>query len=85
MKAKIRSLRNAYTLDMYKIQKSKKSGAGVDDIYKPNVKWFPIAHRILHQVVQTRDSQSTEINVSIIKHKSCIFKIYNLIHIILIL
>ncbi|XP_025424430.1 uncharacterized protein LOC112693537 [Sipha flava] len=62
VKAKIRSLRNAYTLELAKIQKSKKSGAGVDDTYKPNVKWFPIAHRILHQVVQTRDSQSTEIN-----------------------
>lgn len=71
---------------MAKIKKSKKSGAGVDDTYKPNVKWFPIAQRILHQVVQTRNSYSTEINVSIIKHKSCIiFKIYNMIHIILIL
>jgi len=66
VKEKIRSLRNAYTLEFAKIQKSKKSGAGVDDIYKLNVKWFPIAHRILHQIVQTRDSQSTEINVSII-------------------
>lgn len=42
-------------------KKSKKFGARVDGTYKPNVKWFPNAHRILHQVVEMRDSQSTEI------------------------
>lgn len=66
--SKIRSIRNAYTLELNKISKSKKSGAGMDDIYKPKVPWFSVADRILHKVVQIRETQSTEIiQVSIYK------------------
>lgn len=34
-------------IELAKTKKSKKSGVGVDDRYKPNIKWFPIAHRII--------------------------------------
>lgn len=40
VKAKICSIRNAYTLDLTKIAKSKKSGAGADDVYKPKAGTF---------------------------------------------
>ncbi|RZF34359.1 hypothetical protein LSTR_LSTR008898 [Laodelphax striatellus] len=59
--AKIRSIRNVYTLELNKILKSKKSGAGLDDVYKPKLQWFATADRILHSVVQIKDRQSTEI------------------------
>lgn len=55
VKFKIRSLRNAYILELTKIAKSKKSGAR--RIYKPKVPWFQIADRILHNVVQTKDKE----------------------------
>lgn len=61
VKAKIRSIRNAYTLELNKISKSKKSGAGTDEIYTPKIPWFAVADRILHAVVQIRDTQSTQI------------------------
>ena len=51
-KLKIRSIRNSYSLELAKITKSKRSGAGTEDIYKPNVAWNP--------VVQIRNTQSTE-------------------------
>ncbi|XP_072384016.1 uncharacterized protein [Diabrotica undecimpunctata] len=72
VKAKIRSLRNAYTLELAKILKSKKFGAGADDIYKPKVPWFPVADRILHGVVQIRDTQLTEFDVADFETQSTI-------------
>lgn len=74
VKAKIRSLRNAYTLELAKIEKSKKSGSSSNGIYKPKLSWFSVADRILHNVVQIRESQSTEI-VSIGLVYSC-FTLY---------
>lgn len=34
-----------------KLKKGKTSVAGMDDKHKPNVRWFPIAHKIVHRVV----------------------------------
>lgn len=56
VKAKIRSIRNTYTLKLGKIEKSKKSGAGTDNLYRPKLPWFKTADRILHHVVQIRDT-----------------------------
>ncbi|XP_050506119.1 uncharacterized protein LOC126884240 [Diabrotica virgifera virgifera] len=64
VKAKIRSLRNAYTLELAKILRSKKLAAGPDDVYKPKLPWFPVADRILNGVVQLREIQPTEIGVA---------------------
>lgn len=79
-KSKIRSLRNAYTLEPNKISRSKKSGAGTDDVYKPKVPWFAVADRILHEVVKIRDSESTEIiQVSVkLQYLLIVFVIYNI-------
>ncbi|KAG5895885.1 hypothetical protein JTB14_000499 [Gonioctena quinquepunctata] len=37
LKRKIKSLRDTYRSEIYKIKKSKKSGAGADDVYKPRL------------------------------------------------
>lgn len=66
VKAKIRSIRNAYALELTKIKKSQHSGAGADEVYKPKVSWFSVADRILKQVVQIRETQATQIIVSFI-------------------
>lgn len=44
VKAKNRSIRNAYILERVKITKSKTSGRGADEVYKPNV--CPTCHLI---------------------------------------
>ncbi|KAG5896200.1 hypothetical protein JTB14_006648 [Gonioctena quinquepunctata] len=43
LKRKIKSLRDTYRSEVYKIKKSKKSGAGADDVYKPRLVWFSAA------------------------------------------
>ena len=41
-RAKIRSIRNAYTLEKHKIFKSISTGMSADDVYKPTVAWFSV-------------------------------------------
>lgn len=53
-KAKIRSIRNAYTLELHKVTKSKRNGALPSEVYTPTVSWFATADRFLRNVVQTR-------------------------------
>ncbi|XP_075229672.1 uncharacterized protein LOC142329171 isoform X2 [Lycorma delicatula] len=57
VKAKIRSIRNAYTLELHKILKSQRNGAYGDKVYTPLVPWFPAADRFLRQVVAPRSTQ----------------------------
>jgi hypothetical protein len=63
-KAKIRSIRNAYTLERHKVLNSYKSGTGA--IYKPTVGWFSVANRFLNGIVETRDAKSTLVSVNFI-------------------
>lgn len=57
-KDKIRVLRNTYSNELMKIQKSKSSGKGLDDVYTPTLRWFSTMDRIVGQVVQIRGSQA---------------------------
>jgi hypothetical protein len=57
VKSKIRSIRNAYTLEVHKVNKSRKSGATADKFYKPTVPWFSTADRFLRHVVEIRDTK----------------------------
>ncbi|XP_046684820.1 uncharacterized protein LOC124370570 [Homalodisca vitripennis] len=57
-KDKIRVLRNTYSNELTKIYKSKVSGAGLDDVYVPTLRWFSTIDRIIGGVVQSRGSQS---------------------------
>ncbi|KAG5899813.1 hypothetical protein JTB14_010252 [Gonioctena quinquepunctata] len=43
LKRKIKSVRDTCRNEVYKIKKSKKSGAGADDVYKPRLVWFSAA------------------------------------------
>ncbi|GFW86221.1 MADF domain-containing protein [Trichonephila clavipes] len=40
LKAKIKSIKDVYRTELNKIEKSKKSGCGVDDVYVPKLTWF---------------------------------------------
>lgn len=59
-KAKIRSLRNAYMLELHKVWRSNRNAESPDDIYTPTVPWFPIADRFLKYVVETREPRSPQ-------------------------
>ncbi|XP_024877040.1 uncharacterized protein LOC112457937 [Temnothorax curvispinosus] len=58
VKAKIRSIRNAYTLEFHKVEASKRSGASAEDVYIPSVTWYPVADRFLRKVLKPRSTKS---------------------------
>jgi len=41
-KQKIKNLRATYQQESHKIDKSLSSGAGLEDVYKPSMKWFTL-------------------------------------------
>ncbi|KAF5271710.1 hypothetical protein FQA39_LY08033 [Lamprigera yunnana] len=47
LKQKIKNLRCTYNQECLKVQKSTKSGAGADDIYISNIKWFDAFNKIM--------------------------------------
>lgn len=61
-KAKIRSIRNAYILENHKVLQSYKSGTGI--IYKPTVRWWPVANRFLKRFVEIRCTNTISVSIS---------------------
>lgn len=57
LKVKIKNIRTTYSREASKIAASKKSGAGVDDVYKPQLLWFSTADRFLKPVIEGRSSK----------------------------
>lgn len=62
LKQKIKNLRCTYNQEVGKIKKSKKSGAGINDVYVPNIKWFALMDSFMKNV---RSSSTTQDNVGI--------------------
>lgn len=60
---KIKNLRSTYNQELNKIEKSKKSGAGVDDVYKPSIKWFDIMDYIM-TTINLKEKKTTSNLVS---------------------
>jgi len=46
-KQKIRSLRATYQQESHKIDKSLSSGAGLEDVNKPSMKWFTLMTEVM--------------------------------------
>lgn len=68
LKKKIKSLRNTYRNEVYKMKKSKKSGAGADDVYKPRLVWFSAAQMIWSSTIVGRDSSSNLVSLKLQQH-----------------
>jgi len=49
VKKKVNSLRASYRRELQKIKRSGRSGAGVDDVYKPNIWYFHELHFLYDQ------------------------------------
>jgi hypothetical protein len=57
LKSKIKNIRDSYRREVMKVEKSKKSGAGEEDIYLPLLGWYNKAN-YLHRVSITRNTSS---------------------------
>lgn len=57
LKAKIKSIKDVYRQELHKIEKSKKSGCGTEEVYSPKLAWFNEAN-YLAEVLATRSSES---------------------------
>lgn len=47
---KIKSIRSTYSQELKKVKGATKSGSGVEDLYKSNLKWFDMLHQALKSV-----------------------------------
>jgi len=58
LRKKIKSIKNVYRQELARIEKSKKSGAGADDVYQPKLAWFKRADIFLKNVVSSRTTSN---------------------------
>ncbi|KAB0802688.1 hypothetical protein PPYR_04874 [Photinus pyralis] len=58
LRARIKAIKATYRSELLKVNESKKSGAGTDDVYVPKLPWFSAADSFLRDVVITRKSTS---------------------------
>lgn len=60
---KIKSLRNTYSQELQKIEKSVKSGMGADEVYTPTLKWFHIMNAFMKKSKEKRLTQSNMVSL----------------------
>jgi hypothetical protein len=63
-KQKIKSLRATYQQESHKIYKSLSSGADLEDVYKPSMKWFTLMTEVMKSGVLKRGTVSSEVSIS---------------------
>lgn len=61
VKAKIKSIKDVYRQELQKIERSKKSGCGTEEVYTPKLSWFNDAS-YLNEVSSTRKSTSNMVS-----------------------
>jgi hypothetical protein len=61
-KQKIKSLRVTYQQESHKIDKSLSSGAGLEDVYKPSMKWFTLMTKVMKSGVLKGGTVSSEVS-----------------------
>lgn len=61
LKAKIKSIKDVYRQEINKVEKSKKSGCGSEEVYTPKLAWFKNA-LFLTEAVATRKSTSNHVS-----------------------
>ena len=74
VKAKYKSIRTQYVKECNKVEKSKRSGAGSDEVYRPSWSWFPVLSFMRH-TVQPEKTQGSQMppskpSMSTISYKS---------------
>ncbi|KAI4468047.1 hypothetical protein MML48_2g00001562 [Holotrichia oblita] len=61
LKTKLKTIKTVYRQELNKCIKSKKSGSGTDDVYKPKLIWFATANEFLKNVTIIRKSTNNMI------------------------
>lgn len=69
---KIRSLKSTFSQEHKKVKDSIKSGAGIDDIYVPNIKWYKVMDDAL-KAVNVGECRETSSNMVSIPYVLCFF------------
>jgi hypothetical protein len=63
-KQKIKRLRATYQQESNKIDKSLSYGAGLEDVYKPSMKWFTLMTKVMKSGVLKRGTASSQVSTS---------------------
>jgi len=58
---KVKSLQNTYNKQLQKIEKSRKSGMGREDVYAPSLKWFRLMDTFMRK---TKEMLESSVDVS---------------------
>lgn len=58
LRSKIKSIKTTYRQECMKVEESKSSGQGTDNLYVPKLTWYSLADSFLRAVVVTRSSTS---------------------------
>ncbi|XP_058454784.1 uncharacterized protein LOC131432492 [Malaya genurostris] len=58
---KIKSMRDTYTSEKIRINKSKKSDAGIDDVHEPRLYWFAVADAFLSKCNPRKSSNNLDV------------------------
>ena len=58
VKKKINSVRTRYKYELNEVKAAEKSGAGVNDLYRLQLEWFPLADAFLRAVSKSTRSRS---------------------------
>ena len=66
LKSKIKSIKDVYRQELHKIEKSKKSGCGANEVYSPKLLWFHDAS-FLAEVIATRQSPSNLVSSNMLE------------------
>ena len=61
--SKMKSLRTSFVAELNKIRQSKKSGAGLEEMYKPTLWYFEKLHFLRDHVLPRRGTCSAEVNL----------------------
>jgi len=73
LRKKTKSIKNVYRQELTKIEKSKRSGAGADDVYQPKLAWFKRADIFLKNVVSSRTTTSNLVSIFNLLHNFSYF------------
>jgi hypothetical protein len=63
LKKKIKVLRDSYRLELNKVKHSRKSGAGLNGVYKPKHVWFTVADSFWRNGFSGRESTSNLVSL----------------------
>jgi hypothetical protein len=73
LRNKEKSIKNVYLQELTKIEKSKKSEAGADDVYEPKLAWFKRADIFLKNIVSSRTTTSNLVSTFVLLHNFSYF------------